>query len=121
MAMIYVNTVAIPSPSSFSVKLEDERKTIKTASGRMVTDIIGTNRRTLDFNYKHLTQAQAAALLTALSATDTLSVTYPDPITGTSRTSVFLISDNRGLKGHAVYSSGMPWLDFAFSLEEVEI
>lgn len=120
MSMISINSSVVPTPSDFSVKLSDERKSIKTASGRLVTDLIGSNRRTLDFSYRHLSKTNAVSLMATLSSTDTLSVTYPDPITGATRTSTFLISVDRGMKSHPHFSNDMPWLDFSFSLEEVE-
>ncbi len=79
--MLKINTVAIKTPSVFSVDISDiDGESTRNAKGELVRDRIATKRK-LSCEWNALTQAEISALLGAVTAVF-FTVEYPDPISG---------------------------------------
>ena len=93
MAMIWVNGVAIKTPSSFSWGLQDVSD---SASGRTDDAIMHKNRiaqkRKRSFIWSALTPAETAVILQAFNP-EYISITYPDAMSGKNETRTFYAGD----------------------------
>lgn len=82
-----INNTTMPTPAINGVTINREpiwsAATGRTASGKMVGNIV-TRKWTLKIKWPPLTMAQAATILTALTAHDFLSVSFTD-MTGATR------------------------------------
>jgi hypothetical protein len=115
--MIKINTVAISTPSEFSVGVMDvTKKAERNAAGNLIIERLATKRK-LELGYKYLSQAGMATLLTAISTT-TFTVEYPDPVTGALRSGTFYAGD-RNMGTIDYQASVIRWKDLKFNLVEV--
>jgi hypothetical protein len=104
--MISVNGAAISSPSKMSVGIYDvSRSADRNAEGDILIDRVAVKRK-LEMEWPPLSNASMAALLSAVTAVF-FSVTYPDPMTGASKTITCYVGDRTApvLK----YTSGVPY------------
>lgn len=89
--MIKINTVTIPTPSTFAVGVMDIVKAERNANAEMIIEKIATKRK-LELAWNYLSSADLAALLQKI--TDTFfTVEYPDPQTGAMRSATFYVGD----------------------------
>lgn len=93
MAMMWVNGVAIKTPSSFSWGLQDVSD---SASGRTQDALMHKNRiaqkRKLSLSWLAPTPAETAAILQAFNP-EYISITYPDAMSGQNETRTFYVGD----------------------------
>lgn len=113
--MIKIDGVTIPSPTEFTVGIQDISKAERNARGTMIMEIIATKRR-IDLTWNHLTRQEYQQLLTLVSPTFFL-VEYPDPQTGNMRTGTFYVGD-RTIGGMVFIDGEMKWRDCKFPLIE---
>lgn len=85
--MIKINSVTIPTPSDYSVSLEDIVKAERNANGSLIKEIIATKRK-IEIAYKFLSQSDWSSLLSKIQG-NFFTVEYPDPLTGALRTGTF--------------------------------
>lgn len=114
--MLKVNGNTIPTPSDFSVGVQDISKAERVATGDMVIDRITTKIK-LNMKWNYLTATQLSSLLTAIDQV-TFSVTYPDPRTNSTQTRRFYVGDRNA--GMYRYRNGNPeYIDVGFNFIEV--
>ena len=93
MVMIWVNGVAVKTPSSFSWGLQDVSD---SASGRTQDAVMHKNRiaqkRKLSMSWAFPTQVEAATLL-RLFNNEYIGITYPDAMSGKNETRTFYVGD----------------------------
>ncbi|MEZ3487317.1 MAG: hypothetical protein K1W22_12215 [Lachnospiraceae bacterium] len=93
MAMIWVDGVAIKTPSGFTWNLQDVSD---SAAGRTQDALMHKNRiaqkRKLSFTWAAPTPQEAAAILAAFDP-EYVSITYPDTKTGRNETKTFYTGD----------------------------
>lgn len=80
-----------PQPSKMTVQILDISNAERNAQGDMLIDRIATKRK-IELEWKQLTNSQMATISQLVQDT-TFSVSYPDPLTGTIRTSTFYAGD----------------------------
>lgn len=114
--MFTLNTVTIPSPSSYSVNILDISKADRNANGEMILEIIATKRK-LELSYNYLSNTDLSSLLSKFTGNTFFTMVYPDTVTGAAKSGVFYVSDR---KSEAIdYQSGVPrWKGISFSLIE---
>lgn len=97
MAMIWVDGVAVKTPSSFSWGLQDVSD---SASGRTQDTLMHKNRiaqkRKLSFAWAGPTPQEAATLLQAFNP-EYVSITYPDSMSGQNETRTFYVGDRSAM------------------------
>ena len=113
--MIKINTVAIVTPSTYQVSINDLSKADRNANGTMIIERIAVKRK-IEMSWAYLTQAQLATLLTAISSVF-FTVEYPDPMTGALKTGTFYVGD-RSAGAIDYKSSVMRWKDIKFNFIE---
>lgn len=93
MAMIWVNGVAIKTPTSFSWGLQDISD---SDSGRTQDTIMHKNRvgqkRKISLTWDNATKEETAAILQAFNP-EYIDVTYPDAMSGKDETRTFYVGD----------------------------
>lgn len=89
--MLKINGVSIAMPKSFQVDISDiDGETNRNAAGQLIRDRIAVKRK-LSCEWPPLSQAQASALLGAVSNVF-FTIQYPDPLVGTT-TKTFYVGD----------------------------
>lgn len=113
--MIKINSVTIPTPSDYSVGIQDISKAERNANGTMIIERVATKRK-IEFSYKYLSQSDLASLLQKISDVFFM-VEYIDPQTGGTKTGTFYSGDRKA--GAVDYRNGvMRWKDIGFNLVE---
>lgn len=83
--MISVNGQKLKTPKKMSVGIYDVSKNAdRNAQGTILIDRVAVKRK-IEMEWGHLTNAEMASILSAVQDVF-FSVTYPDPLTGTSNT-----------------------------------
>jgi len=114
--MLQINSVTISTPSEFTVGVYDITKAERNANGKMIIEKITTKRK-LELTYSYLSNANLSTLLSAIAASITFTVTYPDPVTGAARTGTFYCGDRS--VGMIDYQSSTPrWQKVKFNFIE---
>jgi hypothetical protein len=114
--MLKIDGVLIPTPSEFTVGVQDISQAERVASGRIVIDRIATKIK-LNMKWKYLTPTQLSDLLTAIDKVY-FDVEYLDPRTNTMQTREFYVGDRT--VGMYSYRSGNPiYVDIGFNFIEV--
>lgn len=107
--------VAMPTPSSFEVGIQDLSKADRNASGYMIIERIATKRK-LQINYAYLSATDLSTVLQAVSPTS-YQVVYLDPQTGSNRQAEFYCGDRS--MGMVSFVGGVPvYKDIKFDLIE---
>jgi hypothetical protein len=115
MALITVAGVALPTPSSYGVGIQDLSKAERNAKGTMIIERIAT-KRTIQIEYKYLSKDDLSKVLKALSGTY-FNVTYLDPQINGNRTASFYCGDRS--MGMIDFVDGIPrYKDIQFNLIE---
>ncbi|TYP67701.1 DUF6711 family protein [Paenibacillus methanolicus] len=91
MALISIAGVALPTPTDYSLGIQDVNNTERNAKGDMIGERIATKRK-IELGWKFLTAAQTQQVLNAVSQLF-FDVTYVDPQTGGNRTGTFYAGD----------------------------
>jgi hypothetical protein len=71
--------------------LDIDGEAFRNANGKMIRDRVATKRK-LNCEWSALTTSEVSTLLSAVTATS-FTVTYLDPLTGTSQTKTFYVGD----------------------------
>lgn len=120
MALLNINGVDMPTPSSYEYSIQDISKAERVASGDIVIDWIATKGK-IYLKFNHLTRADLSLLLGAIQSTSfttSFTVEYEDPITLTKITGNFYVGDRK--MGLFRYVNGEPvWMAVTFNLIEV--
>ncbi len=119
--LLTIDGVAMPAPSKFSITLNDldSDQTGRSIDGNLHRDVIGTNFRTIDLEWKTMTRDDLQSLLNAVSKT-TFTVTYYDPIHD-AKVSKTMYAGNRKIDMYNyVIDKGKPlWVNIGVSLIQV--
>jgi len=106
----YENT--IPTPNGFSITTQEIAREGRTASGRLVKDIIAV-KKVFTLEYNALTAEQVQTLLTEYERREFLSFIYPDR--GQNRTATVWFAE---LPRELLLTSIEHWGNFSITLEE---
>lgn len=122
MATVKIGNYNLPEPIELVVKLSDldSPQTGRNQSGYLFRDRVrggASAPRTVGITLGPMSNSTMKAVLTALGPSS-LSVKYPDPYTGATRTGTFYCGD-RSAPVHHINSSGTPYWD-GFSFELIE-
>ena len=120
--MLTINGVTIATPSKFTITLNDldSEETGRSLDGNLHRDVIGTNFRTIDLEWKTMTRNELQTLLAQVS-NKTFTVVYYDPIQDT-RISKIMYAGNRKIDmyNYVLGKDGTPiWTDISVSLIQV--
>lgn len=116
-AMIQVNGVDISTPSNFSVSVNDIVKADRDGAGSMFIQKIATKRK-IEMTWNFLSASKFSTLLTAVGASVTFSVNYPDPVTGTTRSGTFYVGD-RSAEAMDYKNGVIRWKNVKFNFVEI--
>lgn len=119
--MLMINGIAIPSPSKFNITYNDldTEETGRSMDGNLHRDVIGTNFRTIDLEWRTMEREDLKKLLKALS-NKTFSVVYYDPIHDAKITKTMYAGNRKVDMYNYVIDNGKPlWLDISVSLIQV--
>jgi len=117
MSVLVINGVTIsPDPNQFQWVLTDlsSDNSGRSANGTMMKDRIAQKVK-ISPQWAFLTQAQASTLLQALNANIFFTVTYPDPLQGTTVTNTFYVGD-RTVPMFSYQNGVAGWENIAFDL-----
>lgn len=117
MAMITISSTAIPDPSSYTVGIQDIVEASRNAQGNLVADRIATKVK-LELGWKYLTSAEYSTILALFNASFFVSVTYPNPITGSNSTKTFYVGDRSSPAFKYTGGAIVGWKDVKFNLIE---
>lgn len=114
-SLITVNGVDLPTPTNFTVAVQDISKADRNANGTMIIERIATKRK-LSISYSYLSKTDSSSVLNAVSSVF-FTVTYQDPQTGGQRTGTFYSGDRT--IGMIDFVNGVPrYKDAKFDLIE---
>lgn len=119
--MLTIDGKAIPTPSKFNITYNDldSEETGRSLDGNLHRDVIGTNFRTIDLEWKTMERGALRILLNALSK-KTFSVTYYDPIEDAKVTKTMYAGNRKVDMYNYIIDNGKPlWLDISVSLIQV--
>jgi hypothetical protein len=91
LSLIKINGVAIPTPSDYSVGIQDISKAERNANGTMIIERIATKRK-IELSWKLLSKDALSQVLNSVSAVF-FSVEYIDPQEGATKTGTFYCGD----------------------------
>lgn len=115
MALIAINGVDMPTPSSYSWGIMDLSKAERNALGTLIIERIATKRK-IELSWSYLTPEQLQTLLTAVGSV-TFSLSYLDAQTNTTLTGTFYSGDRN--VGMIDFNNGVPrYKDVKFNLIE---
>jgi hypothetical protein len=84
MALLKINGVDMPTPSTMSVAVEDLVHAERNARGKMIDELIAIKDK-IELTWAYLTPVQLSQLLTAVKPRS-FNVTYMDPVTNSLKT-----------------------------------
>jgi hypothetical protein len=119
--MLIINGLEIPAPSKFNITYNDldSEETGRSIDGNLHRDVIGTNFRTIDLEWKTMERDALKRLLKALS-NKTFSVTYYDPIMDDKVTKTMYAGNRKVDMYNYIIDNGKPlWIDISVSLIQV--
>lgn len=91
MALLKINGVDMPTPSGYSVGIQDIVNATRNARGNMIKDLIATKVK-IDLAWIYLSMADTAKVLTAVSG-NFFTVEYLDPEANAFLTKTFYAGD----------------------------
>lgn len=119
--LLSINGVAMPAPSKFNITLNDldSEETGRSIDGNLHRDVIGTNFRTIDLEWKHMKRDDLKRLLNAVSNAN-FNVSYYDPIEDAIVSKVMYAGNRKVDMYNYVLDNGQPvWLNIGVSLIQV--
>jgi len=115
LALITINNVVVPTPSSMDIGIMDISKAERNAKGNMIIERITTKRK-IGIKYNYLTGSQLSTILKAVAPTF-YNVEYLDPQDNTFKTGSFYCGDRS--MGLISYINNVPkYEDVSFDLVE---
>ena len=119
--LLMIDGVVMPTPSKFNITLNDldTDQTGRSIDGNLHRDVIGTNFRTIDLEWKVMTRSDLKKLLDAVSKTN-FEVIYYDPIQD-ARIKKTMYAGNRKIDMYNyIIDNGKPlWVNIGVSLIQV--
>ena len=113
MALIKINGVAIPTPSSYSANIIDLSNAERNALGDMIIERIATKRK-LELSWRKLNSSELSEILKAVNPV-LFKVEYVDPLENKTKTGVFYCGDRKC--NMMSYINSVPvYTDVAFNL-----
>ena len=119
--LLSINGVAMPTPSKFNITLNDldSEETGRSIDGNLHRDVIGTNFRTIDLEWKTMGRSDLRRLLNAVSNVN-FTVTYYDPIEDAMISKLMYAGNRKVDMYNYVIDNGQPvWLNISVSLIQV--
>ncbi len=110
-----------PTPSKFNITLNDldSEETGRSIDGNLHRDVIGTNFRTIDLEWKTMKREDLKRLLNAVSNVN-FTVTYYDPIADAMISKLMYAGNRKVDMYNYVIDNGQPvWLNISVSLIQV--
>ncbi|MBU5677915.1 hypothetical protein KQI88_15970 [Alkaliphilus sp. MSJ-5] len=89
--MIKINGVELPTPSDYSVGIQDISKAERNANGTMIIERVATKRK-LDLSWKYLEKSELSRVLNLVSPIF-FQVEYIDPQDNRRKTGTFYAGD----------------------------
>lgn len=115
MSLIKINGVDIPTPSSYSVGVQDLSNAERNANGTMIIERIATKRK-IELAWTFLTKEQTSLILNSVNDVF-FRVEYMDPVIGDKKAGTFYCGD-RSI-GLIDFKNGVPrYKDIKFNLVE---
>lgn len=119
--LLKINNISIPTPSEYSVGVQDISKADRIANGDIKIERIATKVK-LEMSWNYLTSSQLSVLLNSVKgskANPTFPVHYWDPMTMTTiTTKKFYVGDRTA--GMYIFKDGNPtYVGVSFNLIEV--
>lgn len=119
--LLMIDGQQMPTPSKFNITLNDldSEETGRSIDGNLHRDVIGTNFRTIELEWRTMTRADLKKLLNAVSKTN-FEVIYYDPIQD-ARIKKTMYAGNRKVDMYNyIIDNGKPlWVDISVSLIQV--
>lgn len=115
MALISINGVELPTPSSYQVGIQDINKAQRNARGTMIIERIATKHK-IELSWKHLENDQLQQLLNLIKDTF-FQVSYLDPQTATVVEGTFYSGD-RKVPAMDYMNGQIRWKDIKFNIVE---
>ncbi|GGA31682.1 DUF6711 family protein [Psychrobacillus lasiicapitis] len=113
--MIKIDGKEIPTPSDYSVGIQDISKAERNARGSMIIERIATKRK-IELAWKHLSKQDLQSVLNAVSPVF-FKVEYLDPQTNSRQLGTFYAGDRN--VGALDYINGqIRWKDCKFNIVE---
>jgi len=113
--MIKIDGRNIPTPSDYSVGIQDLSKAERNARGDMIIERIATKRK-IELAWKHLSKQDLQLVMNAVSPVF-FKVEYLDPQTNSTQTKTFYSGDRN--VGALDYINGeIRWKDIKFNVIE---
>ena len=114
--MIIVDGFTIPTPTEYTVDIEELSKSERNANGLLIKERIAFKRK-LNMSWAYLTAADASSLLSRLNPSF-VSVVYPDPETNINQTGTFYAGSKSN--GGVLYQGGKMtgWRNITINLIE---
>ena len=119
--LLSINGVPMPTPSKFNITLNDldSEETGRSIDGNLHRDVIGTNFRTIDLEWKTMGRSDLSRLLNAVSNVN-FTVTYYDPIEDAMISKLMYAGNRKVDMYNYVIDNGQPvWLNISVSLIQV--
>lgn len=119
--LLMIDGIAMPTPSKFSITLNDldTEETGRSIDGNLHRDVIGTNFRTIDLEWKTMTREDLQKFLQAVSKINFM-VTYYDPIQDSMVRKTMYAGNRKVDMYNYIIDNGKPlWIDIAVSLIQV--
>ena len=82
MAILTINNLAAPAPTTLSVQLDDARFSAQTALSGTAHVSRAAIKRRVSVYWAHMNAEDLQSLLAAVTDTPTCLLTFPDPLTG---------------------------------------
>ena len=115
MSLIKINGVDIPTPSSYSIGVQDLSNAERNANGTMIIERIATKIK-IELAWSFLTKEQTSLILNTVSDVF-FRVEYIDPVIGGYKSGTFYCGD-RSI-GLIDFKNGLPrYKDIKFNLVE---
>lgn len=113
--MLTIGGQTIPTPSDYTVGIQDISKAERNARGDMIIERIATKRK-LELAWKHLSKSDLQRVFSAVSPVF-FSVSYVDPQTDSTQTGMFYSGD-RSVGALDYVGGDIRWKDIKFNLIE---
>lgn len=118
MAILQINGIDVKDPASLQFGLQDidSSSAGRNADGEMIRDRIAVKRK-ISCKWNALTNSEISTLLSAMSD-EFFSLTYPDALTGSSRTITAYVGD-RTAPAYTLQTNGLYlWQDLSANFIE---
>jgi len=113
--MIKINGVVLPTPSDYSVGIQDISKAERNARGTMIIERIATKRK-IELMWAYLSKEDLSKVLQYVSPVF-FQVEYLDPLDGKMKTGTFYAGD-RNVGALDFIDGKIRWKDVKFPLVE---